>query len=454
MENEKNKKTTSIARKINWKIWLHSLKHLIIMDIAILVASFFVFIYTCLEASELNVYDVVNKVTNYEQEVNAIRINRDDSGNFYNSAYLYVNVTFNDDRGTKEYRYYIRDFYNPFRLMACVCLVAELIYIFQMTLNTRRIRKSLRPFNELAIKAEALANGTNVDSLEHLEKVLMQADESVTSIKTGDKDLESLEIALNSLITKIQEAKKSQVRFVSDASHELRTPIAVIQGYVNMLDRWGKDDPEILNEAVEALKNESEHMKELIEQLLFLARGDSGRNSLNRRDFFFEEMLHDLWEESLMIDEKHQYKLDNCEAIEEVLARADGLSDEARDRLYETHFHKYNGDYGMLKQAARIFLSNAAKYSGEGSTIRLSYYENAETAFKGFLIQDEGIGMKASEVGHIFERFYRTDGVRNSETGGTGLGLSIAKWIVDAHEGRIDVLSREEFGTRFMISFP
>ena len=114
------------------------------------------------------------------------------------------------------------------------------------------------------------------------------------------------------MITKIQEAKKSQVRFVSDASHELRTPIAVIQGYVNMLDRWGKDDPEILNEAVEALKNESEHMKELIEQLLFLARGDSGRNSLNRRDFFFEEMLHDLWEESLMIDEKHQYKLDKC----------------------------------------------------------------------------------------------------------------------------------------------
>ena len=73
------------------------------------------------------------------------------------------------------------------------------------------------------------------------------------------------------------------MRFVNDASHELRTPIAVIQGYVNMLDRWGKDDPDVLAESIASLKAESEHMQELVEQLLFLARGDAGRTVLRAR---------------------------------------------------------------------------------------------------------------------------------------------------------------------------
>ena len=100
----------------------------------------------------------------------------------------------------------------------------------------------------------------------------------------------------------MRESHRQQERFVSDASHELRTPIAVIQGYVNMLDRWGKDDEQVLKESIEALKNESEHMKNLVEQLLFLARGDSGRNTLHIEDLNLTEMVSDVMEESAMID--------------------------------------------------------------------------------------------------------------------------------------------------------
>ena len=78
----------------------------------------------------------------------------------------------------------------------------------------------------------------------------------------------------------MRETYRQQSRFVSDASHELRTPIAVIRGYADMLDRWGKEDESILDESIDAIKNESEHMQKLVEQLLFLARGDSGRNNL------------------------------------------------------------------------------------------------------------------------------------------------------------------------------
>ena len=93
------------------------------------------------------------------------------------------------------------------------------------------------------------------------------------------KILAGIENALNDLLERMRASYKQQVQFVSDASHELRTPIAVIQGYVNMLHRWGKDDQAILTESIEAIKNESEHMQKLVEQLLFLARGDSNRQT-------------------------------------------------------------------------------------------------------------------------------------------------------------------------------
>ncbi|WP_031557593.1 sensor histidine kinase [Lachnospira multipara] len=403
MENDKNKRQSSVARKINFRVWLHTLKLVIVMDMGILIASFALFFYQNFKTSGFSV-DIKQ----------------------------------------------VCDFYDNYVEIGVIILIAEFIFLVESLFNTKIIRKQLRTLNDLAIQAEVLAKSANQASLDHLEEVLNAADETVTSIKLGDKDLESLEIAINSLIRRLQEAKNSQARFVSDASHELRTPIAVIQGYVNMLDRWGKDDREILEESVNAIKNESDHMKELIEQLLFLARGDSGRNILNRRDFYIEEMLYEIWEESLMVDEEHIYRLDNIDEIEKLIKKTADIEDpKEKFAVLDNKFHKINGDYGMIKQAARIFLQNAAKYSESHSVIRIGVYKEGA----GFLIQDEGIGMNNSEISHIFERFYRSDEVRNSTTGGSGLGLSIAKWIVDAHEGKIEVLSRPEFGTRFMVSF-
>ena len=99
-------------------------------------------------------------------------------------------------------------------------------------------------------------------------------------------------------------------RFVSDASHELRTPIAVIQGYVNMLDRWGKEDTAILGESIEAIKNEANHMQKLVEQLLFLARGDSNRQMLDMRVQELNSIMREVYEESLMIDVNHVYRFE------------------------------------------------------------------------------------------------------------------------------------------------
>ena len=110
------------------------------------------------------------------------------------------------------------------------------------------------------------------------------------------------------------------------------------------------------------------------------------------------------------------------------------------------------GDLGMLKQALRIIVQNAQKYSPTGSTITLNARRDGNQVC--YQVQDEGIGMSEHDVRHIFERFYRADSARDGEAEGSGLGLSIAKWIVDAHNGSIEVVSREGVGTRFVVKLP
>ena len=319
--------------------------------------------------------------------------------------------------------------------LACVG-VAEVIDLLGVWGDTRRVRRKLAPLNELALRADELGRTdlTSFDKIETLEQAIGRASVDSPQVSTGDKDLASIEVALNRLLRQMQEAKLQQMRFVNDASHELRTPIAVIQGYVNMLDRWGKSDEAVLDESIEALKSESEHMQELVEQLLFLARGDSGRNALRKVSVNLAQVATDVWEESAMIDKSHDY----------VLGFDEGYRDDAR--------YQVTGDVAMLKQSIRIIVQNAEKYSPEGSTITFGVASTGGGA--SCSVTDEGIGMSSEAAGHVFERFYRADNARDSSSGGSGLGLSIAKWIVDNHGGTIDVLSREGVGTRFTITIP
>ena len=255
-----------------------------------------------------------------------------------------------------------------------------------------------------------------IDSLE-------PSDEKLISL--GDEDLMGIERAMNSLLQRIRENNKQQARFVNDASHELRTPIAVIQGYANMLARWGREDEKVLDESITAIQNESDNMKRLVEQLLFLARGDAGRTQLNKTNVDLNALMNEVYEESLMIDENHIYKF--VPAEESV---------------------KVSVDEGLIKQAVRILVDNASKYTKEKDEIILKVGTgDNNTAF--LQVQDSGIGMKEADVEHMFERFYRADEARSFN--GTGLGLSIAKWIVDKHEGHFEIVSREELGTRIGI---
>ena len=290
-----------------------------------------------------------------------------------------------------------------------------------------RIKKMFKPLDELAACVEELSKLEMSEEKYHLieEKITSLEPSEEAKLSFGDEDLMGIERAMNSLLSRIRESNRQQARFVNDASHELRTPIAVIEGYANMLARWGREDEKVLDESITAIQNESAHMKHLVEQLLFLARGDAGRTVINPVSVNLCDMMQTVYEESLMIDEGHIYKY-SCPV----------------DPVYTT------ADEGLLKQAVRILVDNAAKYTKEKDEILLSvgYVSDSEVYLQ---VQDTGIGMKESDVEHMFERFYRSDEARSF--GGTGLGLSIAKWIVDKHQGHFEITSREELGTRIRI---
>ncbi len=356
------------------------------------------------------------------------------------ASYKDLTLALEDSHG-EIHRYQVWQFGDYIVLPLGILLVIQGLDIICGLFGTGEIRRKLKPLNDLAIKAEKLSSlPLDASKFESLEQAIenLSPNSPDARISTGDEDLASIEVALNNLIYRMRESQKKQARFVSDASHELRTPIAVIQGYVNMLDRWGKEDESILDESIRALKHESDHMNELVEQLLFLARGENGKNTLHYSEFDLCRVIQEVWEESLMIDEEHRYEYagDKGSALDE-------------DGNLQIPPVKMCGDVAMIKQSVRIFVQNAAKYSAKGAVIQ--FRVKTKDDMVGYVVQDEGIGMRGEDVVHIFEPFYRSDKARNGNTGGSGLGLSIAKWIVDAHDGQIEVLSSPELGTRFTV---
>lgn len=316
-----------------------------------------------------------------------------------------------------------------------ILLLCELMsLVCNLFKNAGTIRKTLKPIQELAAAATRLGHGDHM-SPEELKVLAGKLDEinathldARIDLPGQQKELKTLAQAINAMLDRINEAYQSQMRFVSDASHELRTPIAVIQGYANLLNRWGKDDPDTRQEAIDAIRAEADSMKELIEQLLFLARGDNDSMHIEMEFFDLTEVASEVLRETEMIDQTH---------------------------LFSAHWEMtipVRADLGLIKQAVRILVDNSIKYTPDGGHITLT--ASVGDGMAKISVQDEGQGIDAEALPHIFDRFYRTDESRARQTGGTGLGLSIAKWIVDRHGGWFEVCSWENVGTKMTIVLP
>jgi len=248
------------------------------------------------------------------------------------------------------------------------------------------------------------------------------------NVSNSNDELVELSMTFNKMMDRIESAYEKQKQFVSDASHELRTPIAVIQGYARMLERWGKDDKEILYESIEAINKEAKNMQDLVDKLLFIARNDKDTMVLIKDKFNMSELMEEMVKDTIMLDTKRN------------------IESHVEPDIY------VNGDRDRIKQALRIFVDNAIKYTDEGGNITLRLEKDGEYAVASVI--DNGKGISEKDLPNIFDRFYRVESSRERDKGGHGLGLAIAKIIVLRHGGRIKVSSKLGAGTRFRVYFP
>ena len=231
-----------------------------------------------------------------------------------------------------------------------------------------------------------------------------------------------LQKSFKNMLIRLKEQSQSQIDFVNNASHELKTPIFVIKGYVDMLSDWGKDDKGVLDEGLIVLKKEIQNMQELTEKLLFLAKS---RN---------------------LIVEKNSINLDNV--LKEVI---DNLS-----FAYPKQKINYNSseifidsDEALLKLLFKNLIENAIKY-GNNNPVNVLLEKEKKTKV---IIEDFGIGISKEALPHIFERFYREDEARNREIKSYGLGLSIVKEIITLLNIDIQIESQIGKGTKITLLF-
>lgn len=243
--------------------------------------------------------------------------------------------------------------------------------------------------------------------------------------KEESVELQQLVRAFNQMIDRLDRTLEHQKHFVTDASHELKTPLTVISSYADMLKRWGRDNAEVRDEAINAISNETQRMQHLIRSMLTLAEAEQ-EGWLNVERFDVVTVVREL---------------------AEVLGKT--FQREIRVH-FNGHTLQMRGDQEKIRQLLLILIDNGIKYSQEPLDVRVKLHKNGIK----LEVTDYGIGIPESDIPFMFERFYRVDEARQRTTGGSGLGLAIAKKIIDTHGGAVEVFSKPGNGTTISIQLP
>ncbi|PWU70145.1 HAMP domain-containing sensor histidine kinase [Gracilibacillus dipsosauri] len=249
--------------------------------------------------------------------------------------------------------------------------------------------------------------------------------EKLTNLHSTKDELGEMQLSYNKMIDRIYENIEKQERFVSDASHELKTPLSVITSYTELLQRRGKDRPELWEEATNAILSEAERMKQLTEQMLLLAKNQEQENI--------------------------RFELVDISSIIRSIIRSLSVAYDREIILYTDQVNtEISADKQKIYQAIYILVDNACKYSD--SDIHLQVKEGPTELT--ISVKDFGEGLSKEDQQHIFDRFYRVDKARSRKSGGTGLGLAICHSIIQAHGGTITIESELNEGSTFTIHLP
>jgi two-component system, OmpR family, sensor kinase len=251
------------------------------------------------------------------------------------------------------------------------------------------------------------------------------------SVENAGLEFEELVATLNAMISRLETSFLGLRRFTADASHELKTPLAVLRADVERAMSEPISQSEKLVALEEALQ-ETTRMADLVESLLTLARADEGRFDIHREPVALKPLVQDIYETALILGEGAGVAV-NFPFTADVTVM---------------------GDPTRLRQLFLNLVTNAIKYTPAGGKVELGLGLHPDNVT--FAVRDTGIGIAAADVPHIFERFWRADRARSrmSERGGFGLGLAISQWIAQAHGGTLTASSRLGRGSLFTVTLP
>jgi heavy metal sensor kinase len=276
------------------------------------------------------------------------------------------------------------------------------------------VRRALDPVERITAKAEAITQHN--------------LSERLPVVRSGD-ELERLSVSLNHMISRLEDAIHGSKQFVADASHELRTPLTVVRGELESLAQ----DTQLAGETRERLGSvleEVERLAEIVESLFALSRLDAGEAHAEWLRFDLAELAANTAEQMNLLAEDKNVSVE-CDSTRGVAVQ---------------------GDRARLKQVIVNLLDNAIKYTPSGGRVRLSVRREANFAI--LEVADNGVGIPAEALPHVFKRFYRVDGSRSREQGGAGLGLAIVKSICSAHGADLEVISTPGKGSCFRMRQP
>ena len=248
------------------------------------------------------------------------------------------------------------------------------------------------------------------------------------SVANERDELGQLAHTFNQLLARLEASFEQQRRFMADASHELRTPVAILRGEAEVTLSQPERSPSEYRETLSILREESQRLAHIIEDLFTLARADAGQYPLTLRDAYLDELA--------------------SEAL--VRARSLALSKNITLTSAIEPDLPIRADEALLGRMLLNLLDNAIKYSPSGSTVTLACRRDGDRYLVS--VSDNGPGIPPDLQPRIFERFFRTDKARarsEGETGGAGLGLSIARWIAEAHHGHLELMRSDATGSVF-----
>jgi heavy metal sensor kinase len=279
-------------------------------------------------------------------------------------------------------------------------------------------RKSLAPVASMASKARTIGAANLHNRL---------------GVSNPRDELGQLAVSFNELLDRLEASFERQRRFISDASHELRTPVAILRGESEVTLSRPDRSPAEYREALTILRDESQRLAHIIEDLFTLTRADAGQYPITPRDFYLDELAADV--------------LHHARSL--ALVKNITLSPSIEPELL------FHGDEALFRRLLLNLLDNAIKYTPKGGQVTLECQK--QSAHYVVSVTDTGPGISPDLQPRIFERFFRADEARSrseTDSGGAGLGLSIARWIAEAHHGQLELARSNASGSTFTVSLP